>query len=142
MKAWNINLNYSRSRATTSGGAVPSSTSSSETGTLSTSYRPVPTLYLVVSFGMTGQDNAKTQYTQNYGVNWSPFSEGDLQFNFAYNESLDTRTDTKNRSILPSISWRITSRTLLDVSYPILFSESPSQSSETTIFNATLRTSF
>ena len=142
MKAWNINFNYSFSRTTTSGGIVPASSSSFGTGMLSTSYRPFTNLYLVASFGMTGQDNAKTQFTQNYGVNWSPFPDGNFLFNLAYNESIDTRTDTKNRSLSPSISWRITSRTLLDVSCPVLYSGSSSQSSLTTIFNASLRTSF
>jgi len=91
---------------------------------------------------MVGQENTKTEYTQNYGLNWSPFSEGDLQFNFVYNQSLSTRNNTKSTLLSPSISWRITSRTLLDISYPIITGETGSQTTETTVLSVILRTSF
>lgn len=142
MKALSMNLSYSRNKTTTSGGVAPPSSTSTQTGSLSASYRAFPSLYLLASFGISGRENTKTQYTQNYGLNWSPFSDGDLQFNFIYSESLSTSNDTKNTLISPSISWRITPRTLLDVSYPIIFTESTTQSSETTVLSATLRTSF
>ncbi len=142
MKALTMNLNYSRSRTTISGGENPAGSSSSQTGSLSVSYRPFASLYLFVSFGMVGQENTKTEYTQNYGLNWSPFSEGDLQFNFVYNQSLSTRNSTKSTLLSPSISWRITSRTLLDISYPIITGETGSQTTETTVLSVILRTSF
>lgn len=142
MKDLTMNISYSRNRTATSGSVATPTSTSTQSGSLGLSYRPFASLYLTASFGVTGQENTKTQYSQNYGLNWSPFSDGDLQFNFSYGESLNTRNDTKSTLISPSISWRITARTLLDVSYPIIFSESTSQSSETTVLSATLRTSF
>ncbi len=135
-----LNINYSSTQTVTTD-ADREKTSTSSRGDVSIAYNPFSALYLFASMGMTNE-NAKTNINQNYSVNWSPFPDGDLQFNFMYTESYESGDDRKNRLISPSARWRISSRTFLDISYLVQKSEAVSQTADSRIFNANLRMSF
>jgi hypothetical protein len=137
---FNISYNYNKSNQ--SGGTSPPSSTTNQIGSMGISYRPFPTLNLFVSYGMLANGTRKTEFTQNYGSNWSPFPDGNLQFNFSYSENFDTLDSTKNTTIAPSISWKITPRATMDVTYSILSSVSDLGSTESNIFSTILRFSF
>jgi len=135
-----LDLYYTGTRTKQSGGDQGDSTDFTRRGTMGVSYKPFDTLYLIISLeSITDPD--KTRNLQNYGINWSPFPDGSLQFTFSYNESL-TSDEGKTRQINPSLRWNISARTHLDLSSQFLKSESESLKSESVISSATFRTVF
>jgi len=137
-----ISLNYLATNTERSGGEGESSTSATtRRGGLSMSYQPFKTVHLFTSVTMLSETDKATKTAQDYGLNWSPFPDGTLQFNFAYNEAL-TSDGGKNRVIGPSLRWNITSRAYLDLSYLILKSESTSGTTDSRTFSTTLRMVF
>ena len=134
-----ITLIYSDTTTNQSGGGLPSSSTSTRRGDLSVAYRPFETLYLFASWEILAEKGRKIQTTQNYGLNWSPFPEGTLQFNFSYNESILSENNQKSRLITPSLRWNITSRSFLDLSYQFIHSSSKLQKSDSNGFNANLK---
>jgi hypothetical protein len=137
-----LNVNYNLNQTDLSGGTQGKVNSSSKRGDMSVAYRPFPALYLLTSIGVLEQTDRKPDIVQNYGVNWSPFPDGTLQFNFSYQESVRTFNEERSRLISPSLTWKITSRTLLDLSYPLLRTTSTSGITESETFSAILRLSF
>jgi hypothetical protein len=137
-----INIDYTYNKSDLSGGAQGPSTVSTQRGDFGVTYRPFTTLYLLASLAVLEQTGKQTNIFQNYGVNWSPFPDGTLQFNFSFSENIQTLNQEKSRLISPSLTWRITQRTILDVSYPILKTESLSGTTDTQTLSAILRTSF
>lgn len=135
-----LNLNYSSNQTVTKNADIER-TSSSSRGDVSVGYNPFRALYLFASVGLT-KENDKTNISRDYSVNWSPFPDGDLQFNIIYTETFESEDDRKNRLISPGARWRISSRTFLDISYLISKSEAVSQTVDSRIFNANLRMSF
>jgi len=134
-----ITLIYSDTATNQSGGNLPSTSSSTRRGDLSVAYRPFETLYLFASWEILAEKDQKIQATQNYGVNWSPFPEGTLQFNFSYNESILSENNQKSRLITPSVRWNITSRSFLDLSYQYIHTSSKLQKSDSSGFSANLK---
>ncbi len=112
-----LTLNYSDMTTRTSGGGQPGSTTSSSVVTLTTSYSPFDTVRLLASLDISSQTGMKTSVFQNYAINWSPFPEGNLQFNISYNETLRSEDNAKERIFIPSMRWKITNKAFLDVSY-------------------------
>jgi hypothetical protein len=78
---------------------------------------------------------------QNYGLNWTPFPDGQLQFSFFYNESY---LPDRSRIIQPTLRWYLSSRrrSYLDVSYQRRSSESVGQTTETDIVSSNLKIYF
>jgi hypothetical protein len=134
-----ITLIYSDTATNQSGGGLPSTSTSTRRGDLSVAYRPFETLYLFASWEILAEKGQKIQTIQNYGLNWSPFPEGTLQFNFSYNENILSENNQKNRLITPSLRWNITSRSFLDLSYQLIHSSSKLQKSDSNGFNASLK---
>jgi hypothetical protein len=134
-----ITLIYSDTTTNQSGGGLPSTSTSTRRGDLSVAYRPFETLYLFGSWEILAEKGQKIQTTQNYGLNWSPFPEGTLQFNFSYNESILSENNQKSRLITPSLRWNITSRSFLDLSYQFIHSSSKLQKSDSNGFSANLK---
>jgi hypothetical protein len=134
-----ITLIYSDTTTNQSGGGLPSTSTSTRRGDLSVAYRPFETLYLFASWEILAEKGQKIQTTQNYGLNWSPFPEGTLQFNFSYNESILSENNQKSRLITPSLRWNITSRSFLDLSYQFIHSSSKLQKSDSNGFSANLK---
>ena len=138
----NFNLNYSRSNTSQSGGGVPPASTYSQNGNMGITYRPLPNLYLFASQRIQQGENKKTQYTQGYGSTWSPFPDGDLQFNFFYNENISNINNEKDTAMSPSISWKIARNMLLNLSYALLTSDSAQGSTETDSFSMIFRLSY
>ena len=134
-----ITLIYSDSITNQSGGGLPSTSTSARRGDLSVAYRPFETLYLFASRGILAEKGQKIQTTQNYGLNWSPFPEGTLQFNFSYNESILSENNQKNRQITPSLRWNITRRSFLDLSYQYIHNSSKLEKSDSNGVSANLK---
>ena len=137
-----MNANYTLNRSSQSGGGAPDSSSSSQRGEISAAWRPFTTLYLFAGVGFLDQQTGKMDVTQNYGVNWSPFPDGTLQFNFAFSENMRTVNSEQTRLITPSLSWQITSRILFDLAYPMVTTTSASGVSNVNIISSNLRLSF
>ncbi len=134
-----ISLIYSDTATNQSGGGLPSTSTSTRRGDLSVSYRPFETLYIFTSWEILSEKSQKIRTTQNYGLNWSPFPEGTLQFNFSYNESILSENNQKSRLITPSLRWNITSRSFLDLSYQFIHSSSKQGKSDSNGVSANLK---
>ncbi|MBP1777007.1 MAG: hypothetical protein H6Q86_3017, partial [candidate division NC10 bacterium] len=78
---------------------------------------------------------------QNYGLNWTPFPDGQLQFSFFYNENYYPDRST---IIQPTLRWYLTSRrhSYLDLSYQRNRSESAGQKTETDIVSTSVKIYF
>jgi hypothetical protein len=113
---------------------------------LTAAYNPFSTLYLLGSLQVvneTGQGTDRGYRTlQNYGLNWSPFPYGDLQFRFSYNESRNSREHSTDRTISPGLRYKINDRSFLDVSYQSIRSEAASQSTDSDVFTMNLKIFF
>lgn len=137
-----FNLSYNRSITTLSGAAAASTTTTSQSGLMGATYRPFSNLYLFASLGVQQAESRKAQYVQNYGGTWSPFPDGNLQFNFAYSENVNSLNNEKNTSLTPSLSWKVAPRAMLSLSYSLLTSDSLVSSSKSDYLSMMLRLSF
>ncbi|WP_157046174.1 hypothetical protein [Geotalea uraniireducens] len=141
-KTLSMNVNYTFNKTNTTGGLTSQATGLfQQRAELNATFRPFATLYLFASLGMVDQDS-KTDTLMNYGANWSPFPDGTIQFNFSYNESLRTQDNSKIRLITPSLSWKVTSYSLLDVAYAFTTSDSITQTVDSKIFNVNYKIFF
>jgi hypothetical protein len=106
---------------------------------LTASYNPFRTLYLLASLQVTDDTAQGRRTLQNYGLNWSPFPDGKLQFRFSYNENRRPEDRNYERIITPGVIYKINDRSFLDVSYQMIKNDMPSQTIESNVFSATLK---
>ena len=137
-----LNFNVNLNRSDQSGGGNKSVSSETRRADMGVTYRPFPTLYLAASFGFLKQTQQKNNITQNYGVNWSPFPDGTLQFNFSYQENIRNINAEWSRLISPGLSWKITRSANLELSYPLLRTTSLTGTTESETLSAIVRMSF
>jgi hypothetical protein len=137
-----FNLNFSNITSDQKGGGKPETSSSIRSADMNVSFTPFPTLYLYGSLNITSRTDAKTSYLQNYSVNWSPFPGGSLQFNFGYTESLRSEDKGRDTSYGPSLTWKITNRATLNMSYQRVETKSASQKEDGNSFSARLQALF
>ena len=71
---------------------------------------------------------------QQYSVNWSPFPEGDLQFFFLYNETLENEPNREETSLGPGFNWKISNHFSLRSSYTYVQGKSSTQKVESNNF--------
>jgi len=135
-------LNYSDLTTTQSGGDKRNSSTSTRRFDFSLNYNPFRTLHLFASLGITSEKDRDTEVLQNYGINWSPFPDGALQFNFTYNEQLRSEDSGKDRVFTPNVRWKVAPRAFLDLSYQWSRSESNLQKTNANGFNANLKIFF
>jgi outer membrane usher protein FimD/PapC len=113
----NITLSSSYEKSDRSGGGVPASSQFSRAKEASVSYYPFRALYLYASRSeRSGSDQPRDTLT-NFGLNWSPFQGGDLQFNFAYSESRRALDNSIDKIVTPSLRWNITRWTYTVAAY-------------------------
>jgi len=136
-----MNVSVSDRKTNTSGGDKPDASASTKRGNLQLSYYPFRALFLVAGIEVT-QDELRTRTIQNYGFNWSPFPEGDLQFFLLYSESLSQEDAQKSRNITPSMKWNISRHFILDLAYNFIESESNSGTNESNAFTTNLKIRF
>jgi hypothetical protein len=119
-----LSLSYQDNEGRQSGGGQPSTTSYDRTATASATFRPLEAIYLTGGYSVFMKNDTDTVTLQNYSVSWSPFRDGDLQFNFSFLQAYDSGQDQKSTNISPSIRWNIRPGSTLDVSYSIFDSKS------------------
>lgn len=133
-----LNLNYSDTIARRSGGGRQNATEHTQRGEVMTSYNPFRTLNLSGKIEIIAQTNQNTRTTKNYGLNWVPFPDGALHFNFVYNEEIRSEDNGLNRIITPSLRWDITKRSFVDLTYQIIKSETNTQKTDTKVISSNL----
>jgi len=133
-----LNLNYSSTVTDATGGGLPDNTFTTRRADVGVTYRPFPLLYLVASWSWVTEVDKKMAL-QNYGVNWTPFVDGQLQFNFAYNENLQSDINGKVRNMLAGVRWNITRRSYLNVAYQVIDTASITENTKGNILSTTLR---
>ncbi len=138
-----LTVNYSDTITKVSGGG-PQPSSSTNAGALDifASYTPFDTVRLFAALEIASQTRSKTSVLQSYGINWSPFPQGNLQFNISYTETLRSEDNAIDRIFLPSVRWKITPKTFLDLSYLWEKSTSKIQKTDSQSFNASLKIFF
>jgi hypothetical protein len=137
-----FNVNISSARSDQKGGGKPEFSSYTRSVDMNASFTPFSTLYLYGSLTISSRTDAKTSYLQSYSVNWSPFPGGSLQFNFGYNESLRSEDNGRETNIGPGLTWKITNRATLNMSYQVARNKSLSLKEETNSFSSNLRILF
>ncbi len=119
-KYMSLSLSYQDLTSHQSGGGQADKSSYNRSATATATYRPFEAVYVTGGFSVTMQNDVPTTTLQNYAVSWSPFRGGDLQFNFAYSQALNSTGNEKDTNISPSVRWNIRPGSTLDVSYNIL----------------------
>jgi hypothetical protein len=110
---------------------------------LTVSFSPFRTLQLAASANIASETGQPTTVIQNYGLNWAPFPDGNLQFSFSYTESHQPN-DTRTRIVQPGVRWYFTSRrrSFLEASYQLNTSDSPSLKTESQGFTTRAQVAF
>ena len=108
---------------------------------LGASWTPFRSLFLSASVNVASETGQDTKVQQNYGLNWTPFPDGQLQFSFFYNDSFYPDRSTV---IQPTLRWYLSPRrrSYLDLSYQRNRSESAGQKTETDIVSTNLKVYF
>ena len=78
---------------------------------------PTRTLSFNANFSLVERENTKTTTYQNYAVNWSPSPDGDLQFFFVYNETLNSESNDRRTTIGPGFNWTVSNHFYLEMFY-------------------------
>jgi len=136
-----MNIFVSDQKTKTSGGDTPDASASTKRGNLQLSYYPFRALFLLAGIEVI-QDELRTRTIQNYGFNWSPFPDGNLQFFLLYTEALSPEDGQKTRNIGPSMKWNISRHFILDLAYNFIESESNSGTNESNNFTSNLKVLF
>jgi hypothetical protein len=104
---------------------------------------PLSTLSVFASVNLRDQARDRTglQVAQNYSINWSPFPDGMLTFNLAFNQVMDTQ-DRESRTLTPRIDWQITRQSLLTVSFDYGTIESDTVKRDLKVLRTNFRTFF
>jgi hypothetical protein len=69
------------------------------------------------AFRTTGYGQARPSTLGNLSVGLSPFQGGQVLVRFAYNETLDTSSESRTRFYGPGLRWNIRSGAFLDAAY-------------------------
>jgi hypothetical protein len=138
----NISLDYSYTNTRQSGGDSPSSSTYTQRGSMTVSYTPFRTLFLLGSVEVVDEKGQKTFVTQDYGLNWSPFPDGALRFTLSYNENYKTENHQRERVFTPSIRYDITKKSYINVSYNMIRTRSDTQKTDSNLFGVTLKMFF
>jgi hypothetical protein len=104
-------------------------------------YTPFPALSLNGQFqALETGSNRRT--LKDYSINWSPFPDGGVQFNFLFSETLAPETGEKTRVIGPNVKWSIGRYASLDIFYNFNQSETSTMVVNTRSLIANLRLIF
>lgn len=137
-----LGINYSDTISRQRGGNIEGSSTFTRTVDINVNYNPFRTLYFSSIIQINAMKGRHVDVIQNYAINWSPFPDGALQFNVAYNENVRTEDHQKERIFNPTIRYKITSRSYIDVSYQMIRNKSDIQKVETNVFSTSLKLFF
>ena len=134
-----LGLNYNNTISRRTGGEQVSSSNYTQTFDFSLNYNPFRTLNLFAFIQVIDQKGREVQTLQNYAINWSPFPDGALQFNIAYNENYRSEDRLTERIFFPSIRYNITKRSYIQLSYQWIRSRSDVQKIDSNLIGTTLK---
>jgi hypothetical protein len=137
-----LGLNYGNTISRRTGGDLPSSSGYTQNVDFTVSYNPFRTLSLFAFFQLIDQKGAKLQTLQNYSINWSPFPDGALQFNIAYNENYRSEDHLKERILVPSIRYYLSRRSYIQLQYQLIRSTSDIQKINSDLISTSLKIFF
>lgn len=112
-----VGFNLSESHSWSAGGGKQDSTTFSRLGSLSATYNPLESFYLLASYTFNEQTNQAVKTAKSLGGTWAPFRDGTLLLSTGYNESFTT--DTKTSAFVQSLRLDIRPGTFLDMSYQL-----------------------
>ena len=134
-----LGLNYSNIISRRTGGDQGSSSGYTQTLDFNLSYNPFRTLNLIAFIQYLNEKGQKDRVLQNYAVNWSPFPDGALQFNIAYNENYRTEDHLVERIFQPNIRYNLSKRSYIDLTYQLIRSRSDIQKIDSNLWSTTVR---
>jgi hypothetical protein len=115
-QALSLSGNYSKTRqALNTFGIV--AVDISEQWDAGANYRPFEALYLTAAISRFHGTNRRSITLTSYGLNWSPFSGGTVQFSVGYTESYESVTDLLTKTLGPTLTWALAPRASITVSY-------------------------
>lgn len=135
-KNMHFNLNYQVAWGTSSA----RQDSQRQSGNLQGFWVPLPTLSVLAElhFNDLKGETVDSTVSQSYTVGWSPFADGDLQFNVAFHQGQNTEGD-RSRLISPTIRWDVARGVLASLEYSTGTTDSLDQSSEFDSITANIR---
>ncbi|MBA4369400.1 MAG: hypothetical protein C0403_17380 [Desulfobacterium sp.] len=104
-------------------------------------FTPLSALSFNARVSLVDRDNTATTY-QNFSVSWLPFPEGALQLFFIYFEALTPEDNKKDRTLNPSLQWKVSQYVNVNASYSYTQSETDTFTTDTNSFNTILRLVF
>jgi hypothetical protein len=134
-----LGLNYSNIISRRTGGDQGSSSGYTQTLDFNLSYNPFRTLNLIAFVQYLNEKGQKDRVLQNYSINWSPFPDGALQFNIAYNENYRTEDHLVERIFQPNIRYNLSKRSYIDLTYQLIRSRSDIQKIASNLLSTTVR---
>jgi hypothetical protein len=137
-----LGLNYTDTMSRLRGGESGGSSRYTRRVDLNVNFNPVRTVYLSALIELIAEKGQGTEITQNYSVNWSPFPDGALQFNISYNENLRSEDRLKERIFTPSVRYKLSNRSYLDLTYQMIRSDSNIQKTESQVVSSSLKIFF
>jgi hypothetical protein len=105
-------------------------------------YTPFRTVYLTASLEVVAQAGEKVRTAQNYGLNWSPFPDGALQFMLFYNEAIRSEDNSKSRIVVPRVRWNFTKASYLELVFQWIRNEFNTSESDGKVIGANLKLFF
>ena len=109
---------------------------------MSVAYNPFNTLNLTARVEVIAQKGEPLRTNQNYSVNFSPCPDGALQFNFFYNESIQSEDHAKTRTIVPSVRWYFTKASYFELVFQSLKSSSDTSKTDGKIISTNMKLFF
>jgi hypothetical protein len=141
-RAMTLGLDYSNTISQRTGGDQGASSTYTRTLNFNLSYNPLRTLNLFAFVQYINEKGQKDRILQNYAINWSPFPDGALQFNLAYNQNFRTEDRAKESIFQPSIRYNISKNSYIIVSYQIIRTKSAIQNEDSNLFSTSLKLFF
>ena len=141
-RAMTLGLNYSNIISRRTGGDQGSSSTYIQRLDFNLSYNPFRTINLLAFVQYINETGQKDRILQDYAINWSPFPDGALQFNIAYNENYRTEDHLVERIFQPTIRYNFTKRSFIDVTYQLIRSKSDTQKIDSNLLSTSVKIFF
>ena len=138
-RTMNLALNYSNIISRRTGGDQGSSSGYIQTLNFNLSYNPFRTLNLFAFLQYLTEKGRQDRILQNYAINWSPFPDGALQFNIAYNENYRTDDHLVERIFQPNVRYNFSKRSYVELSYQVIRSRSDIQKIDSNLLSTTVK---
>jgi hypothetical protein len=140
-QALSLDFGYALSRSRQSNDEI-TMVSLNQHGDAMLNLRLTRALALFAGLAIDDESGRSPQLLRNFGSSWVPFPDGTLHFGFSWNENWRSSDNSWTRSIVPSVNWRVTPRTMLQLSAPAMTTRTDDRTMTIHAVNANLKTSF